>query len=357
MNRRQSSVGFRGELAKREEIVLWVLVTLFIGVVALMIMWGVDKWNPIRDAPDWVPSIWEVFSAVFGLMYAIIVGLFLVESHRRLGELSSIIHSEINAIGDIHDCLDYFDDREKNLRTKEKIINLLSRYVEIVLKNDWKYMKDPRKGRLGYDWECMKEPGQDLEEDEEVGPPQKARFKPAFRKIRDTSVNWLETSSVRPAFRQVRSTSGNWWATSVRQYRNELFKDKGIRPLIKYVGELESNGDEISRHALGVIIDRISEVTTHRVNRLEVAQHKLAPTLYGLIIFMSLVIFGATLLLPLGWNLVLHGFIVFSTTIALVVLFLLLLDLDHPFTGLFGIREEILDDIRDKLDRKEGKGI
>jgi hypothetical protein len=73
---------------------------------------------------------------VFGLMYAIIAGLFLVESCRRRSELSSIIYGEVNAIGDIHDCLGYFGNRDQNPKVKEDITRELRNYVKL-MEEDW----------------------------------------------------------------------------------------------------------------------------------------------------------------------------------------------------------------------------
>ena len=62
----------------------------------------------------------------------------------------------------------------------------------------------------------------------------------------------------------------------------------------------------------------------------------------------SLVLVVATMLLPVA-DIWVHGLIVFSTTVAIVALFLLLFDLDHPFTGFFGIEKRMLKDIKTKL--------
>jgi hypothetical protein len=134
---------------------------------------------------------------------------------------------------------------------------------------------------------------------------------------------------------------------SSKDRRIRLFDEPGIRPVIDHVCKLEVEG-ESERHALEVICDRAFEITTYRVNRLELAQHGLSSGLYLLIPFMSLVIWIATLLLPIE-NVGVHGLIVFSTTVALFSLFLLLLDSDHPFIGLFSIDKEILGDITRKL--------
>ena len=294
----------------------WIIVTGAFGAISVLIMLGVNKWDPFKGAPyiD-MSSIWEVFFAVFGLMYAIIVGLFLVESFRRWGVLSSIIHSEINAIGDIHDCLRYLGNSGKNPTVKEDITKKLLDYVDLI-EDDWNIMKAP-------------------EEKEKNKQREKRGF---YTIIRD----WFKTK--RTGFYTI---IRDWFKTKRTGHRITLFKGEGVRPIIEHVRKLKARGD-IERHALGVIGDRVCEITTHRVNRLSLAEHGLTSGLYALIPFLSIVIWLATLLLQVGIDWV-HGFIVFSVTVALISLFMLLLDLDHPFTGLFGIDEEMLEDLRKKL--------
>ena len=281
------------------EMYFWILSTLAVGAFITWIMWYLKGLGHLTGtAVD--HSIWEVFFAVFGLMYAIIVGLFLVESFRRWGVLSSTIHSEINAIGDIHDCLKYFDDSEENLRVKEDIKESLRDYVGKIIEADWERMQDPR--------------GDETKE-------RHKRWGPIFRDL-------VKTSS--------------------KEYRIKQFKDKGVRPIIDHVEKLQPSGGS-AEHAQEVIIDRVCEITTHRVNRLELAQHGVSAGLYVIILFMSLVIVGATWMLNVPNNEV-HIFIVFSTSVALTALFRLLIDLDHPFTGFFRIEKGILDDIEEKLE-------
>lgn len=265
-----------------------VVITVFAGALSVLIMWGINGWEPLKDSPV-SSSLWESFFAVFGLTYAIIVGLFLVESCRRRNELSSIIYSEVNAIGDIHDCLGYFIKRGKNKKVIDDIIEKLRNYVQSI-KQDWNIMRDPRS---------------------QAGTGEDGKKK--------------------------------------SKNRLKMFNYKGVRPIIEHVSELDVKG-EGERHALEIISDRVCDITTYRVNRRELAQHGLTQGLYLLIPFMSVVIWVATLLLPVGNDWV-HGFIVFSTTVALIALFLLLVDADHPFIGLFSIKKEVLDDLGKKLAR------
>ncbi len=280
---------------KRIRLALWkmrflVVLTVIAGALSVLIMWGVNSWNPLEGNPV-ASSLWESFFAVFGLTYAIIVGLFLVESCRRRNELSSIIYSEVNAIGDIHDCLGYFIKRGKNQKVIDDITEKLRNYVQSI-KQDWDVMRDPRS---------------------QAGMGEGGKKK------------------------------------SKKDNRLKMFDYQGVRPIIEHVSELDVDHAG-ERHALEIISDRVCDITTYRVNRRELAQHGLSSGLYVLIPFMSVVIWVATLLLPVGNDWV-HGFIVFSTTVALIALFLLLVDADHPFIGLFSIKKGVLDDVEKKLKR------
>lgn len=74
-------------------------------------------------------NIWEIFFSVFGLIYAIIVGLFIVEAHRRIRELSTAVQSELNALGDINDFLRYFKEEGREMVAVPNVRVALSEYV------------------------------------------------------------------------------------------------------------------------------------------------------------------------------------------------------------------------------------
>ena len=230
--------------------------------------------NPLGDTTSRMMQVVEVFFSVFGLMYAIIVGLLIVEAHRRWRELSSTVQAEFNAIGVVHDCLRYFDD--DNEKAKHAIIDSFVDYVE-TMEGDWPLMQ------------------------------------------------------------------GAW----TRKERLERFRDRGVTEIIEATTSLAPKG-ESDRYALGKIVDTIGELTKHRANRLELAEHGLPFAFFVLVGFMSFVIVGGVLLLDIdaAW---LHGLVVSVIVVALFALFILLWDLDRPFGGYWAIRKESLDDIRRKL--------
>lgn len=97
---------------------------------------AIRTWHPIVGTIEENMTIWEVFFTVLGLTYAILVGLFLVEVHRRWSDLTSTIQREINAIADIADLLRYFDKDSANQAPKEVIKTLLG-YVNEEILSDW----------------------------------------------------------------------------------------------------------------------------------------------------------------------------------------------------------------------------
>ena len=91
------------------DLVLWGWWTLLFCIIGIVVVWGIYNWGQLADIISKIHiqemTVWEIFFSVFGLMYAIMVGLLIVEAHRRWRQLSSAIQGELNAIGDIDDCL------------------------------------------------------------------------------------------------------------------------------------------------------------------------------------------------------------------------------------------------------------
>jgi hypothetical protein len=87
-------------------------------VIAMGVVLSIRSWDAVATTKDDVP-IWEIFFSLFGLVYAIIVGLFIIEAHRRMRELSTIVQSELNAVGDLEDFLEYFRENEHEAAAEE----------------------------------------------------------------------------------------------------------------------------------------------------------------------------------------------------------------------------------------------
>ncbi|MFX0202322.1 MAG: hypothetical protein ACFFCW_39930, partial [Candidatus Hodarchaeota archaeon] len=59
-------------------------------------------------------NIAEIFFSVFGVLYAIVVGLLIIDALRRLRDMSATIQDEVNTIEDVWECIRYIDDSGDN---------------------------------------------------------------------------------------------------------------------------------------------------------------------------------------------------------------------------------------------------
>ena len=218
-------------------------------------------------------EIWGVFFTVFGLIYAIIVGLLLVDSLNRFYILSSTFHDELNAIQDIRDLLIYVNDNEA---TKAKIRIALVSYVDTVVELEWDEMALFERGEVSF-----------------------------YRRSRAKD------------FTLDSDTSG------------ELYD------VMLAVEELEII-DESDQVALSSIIGKLCETTSYRTRRVELAKKGLPPTLRFLILFMSFVIAVGFLFIniPSIW---MHTYMIVAVNTAIHLLYMVITDLDTPFQGFWNI--------------------
>lgn len=93
-------------------------------------------------------DVWEIFFNVFGMLYAVIAGLILVEEFKRYGDLYEDVELELNALQDIRDYLVYMDEKKKTpeeiqlqKRAKKKILLALMEYSASIIGKDWKGME------------------------------------------------------------------------------------------------------------------------------------------------------------------------------------------------------------------------
>jgi hypothetical protein len=96
--------------------------------------------------------------------------------------------------------------------------------------------------------------------------------------------------------------------------------------------------NESDNIALSAIIDKVSKLTEYRTERLDLSDEHLSPALRFLILFMSivLVVSFALMVVESVW---IHAFMVVSNVIAINLLYLVITDLNHPFEGLWNIRD------------------
>ena len=106
-------------------------------VVAVGVMWTFRELDPggVR-AED--TQVWEIFLSVFGLIYAVLIGLLLVEALSRFHEIATIIQNELNAVSDMNDFLRFVDHNEK---PKREIKTALLNYMRSVTDREWDEMK------------------------------------------------------------------------------------------------------------------------------------------------------------------------------------------------------------------------
>jgi hypothetical protein len=93
--------------------------------------------------------------------------------------------------------------------------------------------------------------------------------------------------------------------------------------------------------ALEFMIERISDVTTYRTERLEMSRQHLSPALRFLIVFLSLIVAGGFILMNVGSTLI-HGFMVLGAVTSISLLYVVMADLEQPFTGMWNITDAAL---------------
>ena len=97
------------------------------------------------------------------------------------------------------------------------------------------------------------------------------------------------------------------------------------------------------------IIENISDITKLRTRRIALANEKLPPRLKILIIFMSIVLIAAFILLGVQ-NIYTHIAIIVSLSIAIHLLYMVIDDLDHPFYGIWNISRLPLEALVNRFD-------
>lgn len=111
-------------------------------ILAIIFLLIVEKVPQIRAAryavESQAPGAWEVFFSVFGIIYAIIVGMFIVEALSRFNNLRALTEQELNAVEDIRDFLVYLDDNDA---ARPAIRASLLAYVNSVVKDEWPKMR------------------------------------------------------------------------------------------------------------------------------------------------------------------------------------------------------------------------
>jgi hypothetical protein len=299
----------------------------------------------------------EIFVSVFGLAYAIIVGLLIIEAHGRMHELSAALRSELNAISDIYDCLRFFNNDEKenevstnddkkkkeeSRKAKNKIHKELVKYVHRLKIYEWKAMKQSRGGILSLSLrprlkaKGVKEHIKELKNELIVVKKYKRNKKKSEELRREIA---FLTYSLEDDFR--------------KYDRIEPFNTPGIDKIISNAQKLDTR-NTIYKSVWEKLLEKICDLTSWRTNRLELAEGGLKGYLRLFVFFMSAIIIIGTILLEVATP-ELHIFMVCATTAGVVGLFIVLWDVDRPFSGIWLIDENIINAALEKLKKAKLK--
>lgn len=83
-------------------------------------------------------DVWGAYFAVFGVIYAIVVGFIFIRVYDRFHEIGRTILDGLSTVANIRDYLVYVD---KNQETKREIRRCLFDYVRLVVKREWMEME------------------------------------------------------------------------------------------------------------------------------------------------------------------------------------------------------------------------
>ena len=92
------------------------------------------------------------------------------------------------------------------------------------------------------------------------------------------------------------------------------------------------------------IVENISDITKLRTRRIALANERLPPRLKILMVFMSIVLIAAFMLLGVQ-NIYTHLTILVSLSISIHLLYMIIEDLDHPFYGIWNINRLPLEEL------------
>ena len=242
-----------------------------------------------------------VFYSVFGMIYAILTGLLLLEELRRLELLTEKLDLELNALQDIRDFLIYLDGDQHE--TEIKIKTSLMLYVKSVCENDWKAMSGKITKKI-----------KDERTEEKIGH--------AMYKLKDGETNWDKIKRELKAFK----------------HKVDIDITPQLENLMKSINNIKitNESDHIS---LESIMSLLADVTTYRTQRITLAQNEIPEVLYQLIFFMSSILAIGIILMGVQ-SLWIHLFIALSINISLIVIYILFQDLKDPFSGTWQISND-----------------
>ncbi len=110
---------------------------------------------------------------------------------------------------------------------------------------------------------------------------------------------------------------------------------KELYDVMHAVNKVEVN-NESDREALHFLISEMSSITSLRTERISIANQQLPPRLKHLLVYMSVVLVAA-FIINAGMEPWIHCFMVGSITACVHLLYIVIADLNTPFTGLWTI--------------------
>ena len=247
----------------------------------------------------------QIFLSIFGLAYAVIIGLLIVEARKRFHELSTILRDELKVLSDINDCISYFDDElHDNRQHKQQIRRLSLEYVQRLGGFEWDMIRESRRGRTF-----------------------------ALKYLDSIPDDRIPTGYTR------------------KMLEENPHIDSFMTPLISQM--INANKELTVRYssetcAKQKLIDKTCELTSLRTDRLELAENGLKGYLKFFLIFMSFITILVTIFASQGERIP-QLLMVWATIAVIVGLFMILEDIDHPFSGQWQIDKKMLGSLEAKL--------
>ena len=132
------------------------------------------------------------------------------------------------------------------------------------------------------------------------------------------------------------------WKLMSRRKGDSMSSDttQELRDIMTSVKQLEVTNytDQV---ALNAMIEKLSSVTSSRTDRITLAYERLPAQLKLLLTFLSVILIGGFVLMPVG-NAIVHLSMVGTVAAAVYLLAAAIFDLDHPFTGAWNISKKPL---------------
>ncbi|QOL24695.1 DUF4239 domain-containing protein [Thalassotalea sp. LPB0316] len=142
-----------------------------------------------------------------------------------------------------------------------------------------------------------------------------------------------------------------WLEMSVPRQPMDSDTSDELYEIMRKSKEITVNADSDSV-VFTAIIENISDITKLRTRRISLANEKLPPRLKILMVFMSIVLVAAFMMLAVQ-NMYVHIAIVVSLTVAIHLLYMIIEDLDHPFYGIWNINRMPLDELVTRFSKEQ----